>query len=183
MANNSNKKKTVSPLLIVLTLIMAVMAWRLIHDRWLVVKQHEAAWDRINKLQQEMNARPGAAATGPQQVREAIGRKSTAGEATPVEHYFREDYVWSRGLPWMKYSICVIYRKRGDEPILHFACMNREPEEEELPGKPLDPEDLAENERDASDDGETTEQQSGVGEENETETAPDSDLDDEPDDS
>jgi hypothetical protein len=181
MANDSNKKKTVSPLLIVLMLILAVMVWRLVHDRWIVVKQHAAAWDRINKLQEEMNAKPGAAATGPQQVREAIGRKSTTGEATPVEHYFREDYVWSRGLPWMKYYICVIYRKWGDEPILHVACMNREPEEEELPGKPLELEELAEKDREASDNGETTEQQSGEGEETETETAPDSDPDDESD--
>ena len=117
---------------IVLFTILAVMIWRLIHDR-LADKQYRAAWERVVKLQEEHHSSPGQIKTGPAEVRQAIGHDSATGKPEAVDHYYREDFRWQRGLPWMRYYICVIYRDVDGKPKFHSAFQGDEPENEDLP--------------------------------------------------
>jgi hypothetical protein len=119
---------------IVLLTILAVMTWRLIHDR-IVDKQYRDAWERIVKLQEKDHSSPGQIEIRPAEVREAIGRDSTTGGPQAIDHYYREDFVWRRGLPWMRYYICVIYRNVKGEPRLHLPFQGCEPEARSLPLK------------------------------------------------
>jgi hypothetical protein len=72
----------------------------------------------------------------PADVREAMGHDSVTGKPRAVEHYYREDYTWQRGLPWMDYSICVIYRdKEVIGPVYHNFLQGGEPTSAMLPVK------------------------------------------------
>ncbi len=94
---------------IVLLVILAVMIWRLIHDRR-ATAQYQAADERMSELQKRSNESSDTDPIRPADVRKAMGHDSVTGGPRAVEHYYREDYTWQRGLPWMDYSICVIYR-------------------------------------------------------------------------
>lgn len=135
-------KKNPWPLRIVLFVILALMIFALFRDRS-ANEQYLAAWERIDKLQEEKNAKPGELTTGPEAVREAMqGRASVSGTPEPVDHYFREIYQWRRGLLVNRYFIYVLYQKTKDGPRLYAAFQGREPEADELPSKPLQGDDL-----------------------------------------
>ena len=135
-------KKNPWPLRIVLFAILALMILALLHDRS-ANKQYLAAWDRIDRLQEEKNAQPGELTTGPEAVREAMeGHVSVSGTPEAVDHYFREIYQWRRGLLLNRYFIYVLYQKTNDGPRLYAAFQGREPEADELPSKPLQGDDL-----------------------------------------
>jgi hypothetical protein len=137
------QKKNPWPLRIILLVILALMIAALVRDRW-ANQQYLQAWERIDKLQNEKNERPGELTTGPEDVAETIGNTAAHDDPEPVDHYYRQMHTWWRGLPWRQYYICVIYQKVKDKPILYAAFQGRMPDERELPTKPLQHADLLE---------------------------------------
>lgn len=120
---------------IVLLVILAVMIWRLIHDRR-ATAAYQAAAKRMSELERKSNQSSDTDPLTPAEVREAMGRDSVTGKPRAVEHYYREDYTWQRGLPWMDYSICVIYRDTEvDGPVYFHFVQGDEPTASDLPVK------------------------------------------------
>ena len=137
-------KKNPWPLRIVLLAILLMLVIAFAWDWW-VCRRYEAAWERVSELHQEMIAKPGDAAYGPEDVRKAVGWRSQSGEPVAKEHYYEEVYQLTRGLPWQRYYVCIIYQDVDGEPVYYAPFQGRMPESREVPTKRLQYEDLLES--------------------------------------
>ena len=119
---------------IILFVILAYMIFALVYDYMYVFPEHEAAYQRVEKLVEQETARSADdrkknGPIGPTEVQEAIGFPPAIALQEIDEHNNkRELYVFRRGLPWMTRYIDVYYTgyKSDSGPAIYGVAKTEE---------------------------------------------------------
>ena len=102
---------------IVLLIILALAVVALIWEFMVARPQSTAAWKAVSELLASNYAAAGEVTNTNKEVQDAVGKapsRVTSDEPNKaVEHY-----TWRRGLPFLSYSIRVIYDKKEDGRLL-----------------------------------------------------------------
>jgi hypothetical protein len=131
----------------ILLVILLLVTGAYFYDRKVAGPACEEGFKKATSLLEQEHAKAGQMTAGCEAMQDALGKKPA--RRVDGEHYAVEKYTWRRGSLVQTYFVCVIYRKNQDGKLVldHVMAANEEPKPEQLPGGPIVPKELTEEEK------------------------------------
>ena len=114
----------------VLGIVLVLVIGALAYDFAVARPRQTKAWNKLEELDAS-----GRSSVSQEEVHELIGR--TPADVEEKETALVETYRWPRGVPFMKYTISVVYSKSpgGNKYYYYTAALNQAPTESQLPAE------------------------------------------------